>query len=159
MVTGMGDRCRGMVEVQPVCHHPRQRRGENHGSQADKEALDAVAARVLGFGKQIRDQGAQRLHGDVDRGIQHPQQSGGHPQRGGIGQEHQGGRAQERAIKQIRPPAAQAAPSVIAQAANDRLDQQPREGGRQPEQRNLIGLGPEIFVDGAHVGHLRPKPN
>ncbi len=44
---------------------------------------------------------------------------------------------------------------LIAGLADNRLHQQAGQRSGQPEDRDLIGARAEIFVDGAHVGHLQ----
>ena len=39
--------------------------------------------------------------------------------------------------------------------SDDGLHKQSGERRGEPENRNLIGMGAEVFVDGAHVGHLQ----
>ena len=38
--------------------------------------------------------------------------------------------------------------------SDDGLDDESGERRSQPEDRNLVGAGAQVFVDGAHVGHL-----
>ena len=70
---------------------------------------------------------------------------------------HQDQRAgtENRAGQEIRTAAAQPAPGVVAGVADDGLHQQPGQRRRQPQDRDLVGARAQIFVDGAHVGHLQ----
>jgi hypothetical protein len=45
---------------------------------------------------------------------------------------------------------------VVAGVADDGLNHQAGQWSGQPQDRNLIGARPEIFIDGAHVRHLQP---
>ena len=39
--------------------------------------------------------------------------------------------------------------------ADERLNQHAGEGGGKPEDGNLVGSRAQVFIDGAHVGHLQ----
>ena len=149
-------RARGTVQVKPVRHHPRQGR-RHHRPQPDEQTLHAVALRVLLIRQHVRHQRPQRLHGDIDRSIENPQQTRRHPERRGIRHQHQREGSQQSPVKQKRTPPSQPAPRVIAHVADDRLHQQSRQRRRQPKHGNLVRFGPQIFVDGAHVRHLQAE--
>jgi len=44
----------------------------------------------------------------------------------------------------------------VAGVSDDRLHDRSSQRRGQPENRNLIGPGAQVFVDGTHVRHLQP---
>ena len=46
-------------------------------------------------------------------------------------------------------------PGAVAHGPDERLHQEPGHGPRQPEDGDLVGPGPELRVDGRHVGELQ----
>ena len=141
--------------MKPVGHHPRQRGGDDR-AKADKEALDAVAARVLFVRQHVGDKRAKRLHAEMLIVASNTHNNPAAIQRvEAIRHENQRQRTRQSAPQQIRPTAAEAAPGVIAHVADDWLDEQAGERRGEPEQRDLIRLGAKIFINGAHVRHLQ----
>ena len=142
-------------EVKHVGQQPGQRRGDDR-SEPDEETLHREAGSPLFLRQQVGDERAERLHADVDGGVQDPEQAGGHPQSGTTRHQDECAGTKNRPRQKIRTTTSQARPGVIAGVADDRLYEQASERSRQPQNRNLIGARSEILVDGAHVGHLQP---
>ena len=46
-------------------------------------------------------------------------------------------------------------PCAVAHVTDDGLNDESGKRRSKPQHRNLIGLGPQKFVDGTHVGHLQ----
>ena len=67
----------------------------------------------------------------------------------------QGERAEDRAGQEVRTPAAEPSPGAVAHVPDDRLHEQSGQRRRQPEHGDLVGVARQVFVDGAHVGHLQ----
>ena len=68
-------------EVEDVGEEPRQGGGDDR-AEADEEALHGEAGGALAFWEDVRDEGSEGLHGDVDGGVEDPEGGGGHPERG-----------------------------------------------------------------------------
>ena len=81
--------------------------------------------------------------------------SGRHPERGTARHQNQRSRTQNRTREKVRAAAAQAAPGPVAGVADDGLYEQSGQRRGEPENWNLIGSRPQVFVDGAHVRHLQ----
>ncbi len=129
--------------------------GGDDGAEADEEALHGEAAGALASGEHVGDEGAEGFHADVDRGVENPQQAGGHPERGGIGHEQEREGAENGADEEVRPAAAERAPGAVAHVADDGLDDEAGERRGEPEHGNLVRARAEVLVDGTHVGHLQ----
>ena len=69
--------------------------------------------------------------------------------------EDERGRTEQCAREEVGAAATERTPGTVAGMADDGLDDQSGKRRGEPENRNLIGFGAEIFVDGAHVGHLQ----
>src|SRR5262249_20454497 len=54
-----------------------------------------------------------------------------------------------------RPAPAEGVPRGIAHVADDGLHEQAGERGGEPQHGDLVRVGAEVLVDGAHVGHLQ----
>ena len=132
----------------------RQRTG-HHRTDADEEALHRVAARALADRQLVADEGPERLHRDVDRGVQHPQRAGGDPQHRRVGHHEQRQRRQHGTDQEVRPAPAQRRPGAVGQVAHDRLDDQPGQRGGDPQQRDLVHLRAEGLEDPADVRVLQ----
>ena len=142
-------------EMKHVGQQPGQRR-RHHRAEPDEQALHRETLGALFLRQQVGDERAKRFHADVDGGVQDPEQAGGHPQRGTTRHQDERAGTENRSRQKVRTTASQARPGVIAGVADDRLHDQAGERSRQPQDRDLVGARPEIFVDGAHVGHLQP---
>src|SRR6185437_7485333 len=92
---------------------------------------------------------------DVDGSIQNPEQPGGHPQRRRTWHQDEGQGTQSCAGQKVGTTAAEAPPGMVAGVADNRLYDQPRKGRGEPEDGNLVGTSAQVFIDGAHVGHLQ----
>jgi len=155
---GRGD----IGEAQPVGHHPRQR-ACHHRADADEEALHRIADGALAIGQVVADKGAERLHGDVERGVHDPQHAGRDPQHGRIGHDEQREARQQRADEEIGPAAAEAAPEthpgLVGQVADDRLHDQPRHRRGDPQDGEFIDLGTQRLEDPADIAVLQVEPD
>ena len=148
---------RQVGDAQPVAHHPRQRRG-HHRPQGNEEALHDIAARPLARRQHVADEGAKRLHGDIDGCVQNPEGPGGHPQGRRMRHGDQGQGGEDGAEEEIGPPPSQEAPGAVAQIADDGLHHQPGEGRRRPEQRQAVHVRAQSLEDAAGVGVLQGEP-
>ena len=147
--------------AQDIGQQPRHDR-----AHADEETLHGETQAALFLGQFVGDKGAEGFHRHVDRRIQHPEEQRGHVelrqvrqqpvrQQAGIRHQDQRKRTQNRADQKVGPPPAERTPGAVAHRADDRLDDETGERRRQPEPGNLIIRRSQIFVDGAHVGHLQ----
>ncbi len=143
-----------LSDVKNIRKQIRQR-GSDDRAEPDEKTLHREAARALKFRQQVGHKRAEGLHADVDAGIEHPQESGRHPERRTARHEDQRRRAQNRARQKIRTTTSKRTPRPVAGVADDRLHDQSRERRGQPKNRNLIGPRAQVFVDGAHIGHLQ----
>ena len=64
-------------------------------------------------------------------------------------------RSENCADEEIRTAPAEPAPGAVARVADDGLNQHAGERSGQPQDGDLVGACAEIFIDGAHVGHLQ----
>ena len=140
--------------AKPVDQDPRQGR-RDHRAQADQERLHRIPERALRVGKHVRHEGAEGFHGDVDRGVQDPQQAHRHPQHARVGHGQQRQRRKQGAGEEIGFPAAQGVPGAVAQMAHDGLHNEAGERRGNPEDGQFALFGAEVLVDRAHVGHLQ----
>jgi len=69
----------GDVRHAPAIQFVRKDRTE-HRTRADEGGLHGIAGGVLVLAQHVADEGPERLHGDVEAGVQRPQQHGGHEQ-------------------------------------------------------------------------------
>ena len=81
----------------------------NHRPGADEGGLDGIAGGVLVARKHVADERAERLHRDVEAGVEHPQQKRGHQQHVGFGHQQQGDCGKDGARQEVWPPATQPA--------------------------------------------------
>ncbi len=122
---------------------------------ADEHALHGIAQRALLRRQLVADEGAERLHRDVERGVDHPQRAGGHPQRGRVGHEHQRHGGQDRAAQEVRSATAQAGPGAVRVVADDRLHDQSGQWRGDPQDRDVLDLCAQGLEDAADVGVLQ----
>ena len=74
VANGVGDASAGRdIGNSPPVEHRRDQRPQ-HGARADEGGLHRIAARVLVLAQHVADEGAERLHGDVEAGVERPQQ-------------------------------------------------------------------------------------
>ena len=138
-----------------VVSEPARQLGRNDGPGPDKNGLHGKTHSPLLFWQKIRHEGPERLHADVRRGIQDPEKACGHPERPGMWHQQESEGGKNGSQQKIRPPSAQhRMPGSIAHRADHRLNDEAGQRGRQPEERQLALLGPEILVDRGHVPHL-----
>ncbi len=76
---------------------------------------------------------------------------------GAVGHGDQGQRGQDRADQEIGPAAAQRRPGLVAEMADDRLDQQARQGRGDPQDGQAVDLGAQGLEDAAGVGVLQAE--
>jgi hypothetical protein len=156
---GVGDHAvdRHVADAKIVGENSRQQRGD-HRAAANEEGLHRVAGRLLARVELVADEGAERLHRHINRGVHHPQHRDGHPQRRGIRHQEQRERREHGAGKEERAAAAPGRmPGVVAQVADDRLHQQAGDRRGEPEQRQVVRLGAERREDPAGVRVLQRK--
>jgi len=139
-----------------VLQDPRQHAG-HHRADTDEEALHGVAGRALRRRHLVADEGTERLHRNIDRGIEQPQHAGGDPQRRHVGEQEQRQRREHCAHEEVRATAPQAGPGAIGQVAHDRLHQQSGQRRGDPQQRNRLHVRAQRLEDAADVGVLQRK--
>ena len=127
----------------------------HHRARSDERGLHRITRRMLIFAKHIADEGAERLHGYVERGIENPQHHCGEPESRTVGHHEQRQSGQHRACQEIGTAAAQPAPGAIRIMADDRLDQQPGQRGCDPECGEIVERFSERLKDAAHIRILQ----
>jgi hypothetical protein len=161
-IEGVAHRLRHLAGTGGIGHagpgqQPRQH-ARHHRADADEEALHRVAAGALRSRQLVADEGAERLHRHVDRGVEDPQRAGGDPQRRRIGHHEQRQRRQQRAGEEERPPPAQADPGAVGQVAHHRLHQQAGQRCGDPQPRHLVHVRAQGLEDAAGIGVLQGEP-
>src|SRR5262249_3976730 len=68
---------------------------------------------------------------------------------------HERSRGKQGADQKVGATPSEPVPGMVAHVTDGGLDEQPRQRCGEPENRNLVRLGAEVLVDGAHVGHLQ----
>ena len=150
---GQGAADRDIGHTAPVEQPGRGR--SDHRAGADERRLDRIAGGVLAPVEHVADKCAERLHRDVERRIEHPEQQHRGEQHRRIGHGEQRQRRQHRAGQEIGSPAAKAAPGPVRIMADDRLDEQPGQRGGDPQQRQIVNLDAQRLEDTAHVRILQ----
>ncbi len=150
-LAGLGDVARRPEHVgeQPGQH------GCDHRAHADEPALHRVAERALPVGQHVADQRAERLHRDVDRGVEDPQHAGRDPQVRAVRHDHQRRGREQRTDQEVRPATPEAAPGAVAEVADDRLHDQAGDRRGEPQDRQLVDRCAERLEDAAHVRVLQ----
>ena len=92
-----------------LAEHERQRVREAR-ADADEQRLHHEAGRALRRVQLVGDERAERLHRDVDRRIEHPEQARGHPERRGRRHEEQRDRREDRPDEEVRAAGGRADP-------------------------------------------------
>ena len=129
--------------------------GGEDGSCADEDALHGKADSALAFGKEIGDKGAEGFHTDIDRGIEDPEETCGHPEGAGAGHKEEREGGEDGSDEEVgSAPAEDGVPGAVAEVADDGLDDEASDGGGEPEERESRFGSAEVFVDRAHVAHL-----
>ena len=105
--------------------------------------------------QHVHHKGTERFHAYIDAGVQNPKQACRHPQRGGVGHEHQRDAAQDGPDQKEGLPPSQLGPRLVTPCSDDGLNHQSCQRCSQPKHRDFLWLCAEVFVDGAHVGHLQ----
>ena len=132
----------------------------HHRAGADEGGLHGVAGAVLVLAEHVADEGAERLHRDVQRRVQHPQHQRGDEKGRRFGHGEKGEAGEDRARQEVRAAAAEAAePGAVAHMADDRLDEEAGERRRHPQSREVIDRGAERLEDAAHVRVLEGEPD
>ena len=137
---------------------PRQHARDDR-AHADEEALHRVAGRALRGRQLVADERAERLHRNIDRCVQDPQQPGGDPQRRRVRHQHERDRSKDRADQKIGPASSEPRPGAIRAVADDRLHDQPGERRRNPQQRNLLDARPSVWKMRLTLAFCNAKPN
>ena len=133
---------------------PGQGAGD-HRADPDEETLHGEAAGALARGQLVADEGAEGLHRDVDRGVEHPQEPRRHPQHRRCRHREQRGRSQQRPDQEVRPAPAQAGPGAVREVSHHRLHQQPGQWSRDPEHRDGVDRRAQGLEDAADIGVLQ----
>ena len=140
----------------PKCVRSQGSAEESTAPRPIRRLCIAIADLPLAPGAEVADERPEGLHADVHRGVEDPEQPGGHPQGRGVGHRDERGAREDRADQEIGPAPAEPRPGAVAVVADDGLDDQPRDRAppaREPADRALAC--PEVLVDGAHVRHLQ----
>ncbi len=144
---------RDIGHAEPV---EQERRGRSdHRAGADERRLDRIAGRVLALVEHVAHECAERLHRDVERGVEHPEQQRRGEQHRRIGHGEQRQRRQHRAGQEIGAAPAQTAPGPVRIMADDRLDEQPGQRGGDPQQREVVDALAQRLEDATHVRVLQ----
>ena len=130
--------------AEPVGEHVRQRRRE-HGAQADEQALHGEAALALVGREQVAHERAERLHGDVDAGIQIHSRPAAIQTVPEFGMAIKREAGEDGAGQEVRPATAERAPGAVAEIADDRLHDQARERRGEPEDGDSDSLAPRYW--------------
>ncbi|TWG90757.1 hypothetical protein L599_000300000710 [Luteimonas sp. J16] len=141
----------------PLRQQPRQQAGD-HRPDPDEEALHRVAGRTLARGQLVADEGAERFHRHVQRGVEDPQHAGGDPQLRRVRHREQRQGREDRAPQEVRPTATQSGPGAVGEVADHRLHQQAGQRGGNPKARHLLHLGAQGLEDPADVRVLQREP-
>ena len=121
-----------------------------------KKRLRPEATRALVAGQHIAHQRPKRLHRNVYARIHNPEHPGRHPERRYVGHHQQSQRGADGSNQEKRPAAAPArAPGAVGEVADDGLDEQACGGRGQPQERQLVLLGPHRLENAAHVAVLQ----
>ena len=76
----LGDRAGGGRPAgEPKAGEQPGERGRKHSAKTDEEALHGETDPALLRRQQVADEGPERLHADIDRRIEHPEESRRHP--------------------------------------------------------------------------------
>ena len=134
-------------------HERKDRAGDC--ARADERGLERIAGGVLILAEHVADERAERLHRDVDRGVEHPERQRGEPQHLRLGHHEQRQRGEYRTREEIRAATAEAGPGAVAVMADDRLDEQPGQRCRDPQIGEVVERSAERLEDPAHVGVLQ----
>ena len=119
------DRQRNAARRRPLYARPAKEVWKNARqccAEADKEALHDKARRALFRSELVGDEGAERLHADVDARVQNPEQPGSHPQRRGVRHDKERDARKDCADEKVGPPPSQRPPRSVAHRADDGLD-------------------------------------
>ena len=149
---GVGDAAAGrVVRNTEMIEHVGEDRSD-HRAGADEGGLECIAGGMLVLAQHVADEGAERLHRDVEAGVEHPQQDRGEQQGGSKRHHQQGKRGEDRATEEIGAAAAQPAePGTVGQMPDDRLDEQAGQRRGDPQYRQVVEARSERLEDAAHV--------
>jgi hypothetical protein len=107
----------------------------------------------------VADEGAERFHRDVERGVEDPQRAGGDPQRRRVGHHEQRQRRQHRAREEVGTAPAQSGPGAIRQVADDGLNEQAGQRRRDPQPGHLVHLAPSVWKMRLTFAFCSANPN
>ena len=149
--------------VEDIAQRPGQPAAE-HGADADQEGLDAEAQGALFVGQVIGHEGAEGFHGDVDAGVHQGEENSAHEQGrfadepgAAVGQDHDGGAAEQGSGQEIGLAPAEPCPGLVAEIADERLHEHARERGHEPEPAQFVHLGAIVFKDAARIAVLQSE--
>src|SRR5690606_8744331 len=138
----------------PLRQQPRQHAG-HHRADADEEALHRVAGRALRRRQLVTDEGTERLHGHVERGIEQPQHACRDPQLRRVGHHQQRQCGEDRAPQEVGPAPPEPRPGAVGEMADHGLHQKSRQRRGDPQPRHLLHVRTQGLEDPADVRVLQ----
>ena len=156
--------------------YPGEEDGEkiaHQGTGVTKEALDAVGLRFLFLVHHFAHHHLEGLHGYIDGSIQEnegeqaephghvqsQEQPGAELQGPCIGQEQHHQHGDDGAHQQIGLATAHLAPGTVRIFADQRLHDHSHQRGKDPEEGELMRIGPQRCKDAADIGALQGVGN
>ena len=117
----------------------RRNQRAQYRARTDEGGLHSVAGGVLVLAQHVADESAERLHGDVETGVEHPEQHRREQQDRRERHQEQRQRGKDCTKEEVGPAASQAAePRLVRHVTDDRLNEQSSQRRSDPQSGKVV---------------------